>query len=387
MHDPFPLAPPATLLPYVEKVSDYLAMKTLPLHYHEVMVAYAVYHTTNKYISPAFSRYFFPRTYSTLNARTKLNWDVHVVSFVQSVVICTLAIWVMWADTERSDMDTRERVHGYTGASGLIQAFAGGYFLWDLVITAQNFKIFGIGMLFHAISALCVFSLGFRPFVNFYAPTFILYELSSPFLNIHWFCDKLDMTGSTLQFVNGIVLLFTFFSCRLCWGTYNSYRVFVDVYRAYTTGAVILSDPTTGKLNANTTVGNAGFNHDVLQFAEGQTVPIWLTAAYLASNVTLNGLNWFWFSKMIETLRKRFDPPLGTRRPEEAHSDVKEHEKVMIEGTHVLTPAAVMADDSDYLRAGGDASANVVLEKRSTGTHLQVKASEVRSRTRTKRNG
>jgi hypothetical protein len=69
--------------------------------------------------------------------------------------------------------------------------------------------------------------------VNFYAPTFILYELSSPFLNIHWFCDKLNMTGSTLQFVNGIVLLFTFFSCRLCWGTYNSIRVFNDVWRGH----------------------------------------------------------------------------------------------------------------------------------------------------------
>lgn len=161
MHDPFPLPRPTTWLPYVEKVSDYLALKTLPLHFHEVIVAYAIYHTTNKYISPAFSRYFFPRTYSTLNARTKLNWDVHIVSFVQSVVICTLAFWVMWADTERSEMDTKERVHGYTGASGLIQAFAGGYFLWDLVVTAQNVKIFGIGMLFHAISALCVFSLGF----------------------------------------------------------------------------------------------------------------------------------------------------------------------------------------------------------------------------------
>ena len=54
-----------------------------------------------------------------------------------------------------------ERVHGYTGGTGLVQAFAGGYFLWDLVVTVQNVGIFGIGMLFHAISALCVFSLGF----------------------------------------------------------------------------------------------------------------------------------------------------------------------------------------------------------------------------------
>lgn len=220
--------------------------------------------------------------------------------------------------------------------------------------------------------------------MNFYATNFILYELSSPFLNIHWFCDKLNMTGSNLQFVNGIVLLFTFFSCRLCWGTYNSFRVFADVYRAYAAGAVTLADPEVGKLSSNTTLGNAGFKHDILRFAEGQTVPLWLAAAYLISNLILNGLNWFWFGKMIETLRKRFDPPLGTRKPEASVKEsmpVPEDEKVLIEGTDVLTPSATEANEPDYLRAGSS-GVPVTLEKSKSGTHMEVSASEVRSRRR-----
>jgi hypothetical protein len=80
---------------------------------------------------------------------------------VQSTIICVLALWVTVKDEERSNMNWAGRVHGYTGAGGLIQAFAGGYFLWDLVITLQNVSIFGPGMLAHAISALFVFSLGF----------------------------------------------------------------------------------------------------------------------------------------------------------------------------------------------------------------------------------
>jgi hypothetical protein len=161
MHDPFPIPRPESLVKYVEPVAEYLSLKTLPLHFHEVAAAFTLYHVTYRYISPAFSRFFFPRIYSSFNARPKLNWDVHIVSFVQSTLICGLALWVMWTDSELNQMDGTERVHGYTGASGLIQAFAGGYFLWDLAITVQNVKIFGIGMLFHAISALCVFSLGF----------------------------------------------------------------------------------------------------------------------------------------------------------------------------------------------------------------------------------
>lgn len=50
-----------------------------------------------------------------------------------------------------------------------------------------------------------------------------------------------------------------------------------------------------------------------LAFAGGGQVPLWLGLIYLASNLTLNSLNVFWFGKMIETIRKRFDPPFGTK--------------------------------------------------------------------------
>ncbi|KAF1946068.1 DUF887-domain-containing protein [Clathrospora elynae] len=379
MHDPFPLPPPEILVRCVQPIADFLSFKTLPLHVHEVIVAFTFYSVTKRYISPAVSRFLFPRIYPAFNARTKLGWDVHFVSFVQSTLVCSLALWVKWKDSELSQMDTMERVHGYTGASGLVQAFAGGYFLWDLAVTARNVRVFGVGMLFHAICALCVFSLGFRPFINYYACTFILYELSSPFLNIHWFCDKLNMTGSTIQLVNGIVLLVTFFSCRIVWGSYQTVRVFSDIYNAYTAGTVTLSDPAFGKLKNSTIVGNAAFKHDVLQFAEGQTIPLWLVAAYLTSNLVLSSLNWLWFGKMIATLRKRFDAPLGTKKPEiKEPLHIPDDDKVLVEGTRISTPGAVEQDARDYL--GTPSPESIQLEKSKDGTHLEVRQSEVRSR-------
>jgi hypothetical protein len=80
---------------------------------------------------------------------------------VQSTLINVLALWVMRVDTERSGMTSGERVYGYTGAGGLVQAMAAGYFLWDLMISTIHFKIFGPGLWFHAVSALWVFSFGF----------------------------------------------------------------------------------------------------------------------------------------------------------------------------------------------------------------------------------
>ncbi len=250
MLDPLP-PPPPWLVNAVKPYSEALYLPSLPYHIHEVVGAFVLYQTTQSIISPLLSNYLFPNTYSKLNRRTRINWDVHVVSLLQSLVINTAALWVMFTDQERKDMNNSsvERVYGYTGASGLIQALATGYFAWDLVVSARYLNVFGPGILAHAVTALCVFALGFvsipgtsailntetnpflqRPFCNYYGPVFILYELSTPFLNVHWFCDKLNMTGGKLQWYNGMLLLSVFFGCRLVWGTYNSLRVYQDVW-------------------------------------------------------------------------------------------------------------------------------------------------------------
>lgn len=199
-------------------------------------------------------------------------------------------------------MDARSRVWGYTGAMGMTQGLSAGYFLWDLWTGVMDFDVHGWGVVAHAASALAVSSLGFvrflyffpcmvvcelvvrdeanllvqRPFLNYYGMNFILYELSTPFLNIHWFMDKLNLTGSTAQLVNGITLIATFGCSRLLWGTYQSVRMYQDVWLA-------------------------------LQAPEELPVPPWLALSYLASTTALSVLNFYWFARMIQTIGARFD--------------------------------------------------------------------------------
>jgi hypothetical protein len=313
MLDPFPLRSPALLQNAISPLTDALSLPTLPLHIHEVLFAFTLYHLINTRVSPWFSTRFFPRTYGALNARTKINWDVHMVSMVQCLLINALALWTIWHDEERAALGVTGRVYGYTGASGLVQAFACGYFLWDFVLCSAHFSVFGAGLLAHAISALLVFSLGFRPFVNYYGPVFILYELSTPFLNLHWFFDKLGMTGSTPQFVNGLFLIGTFFGARLCWGTYNSVHVAYDVYRTVF-WKEFQAPPGNGKIDLSPFANVQRHpEEETMHFAAGNAVPTWLCISYLGANVVLNSLNVYWFAKMIETVRKRFDPPFGTK--------------------------------------------------------------------------
>ncbi|KAH0839042.1 hypothetical protein AYO21_04640 [Fonsecaea monophora] len=322
MRDPFP-PPPPWLVSLVTPLSETLHLPSLPNHIHEVLGAFVLYQTTQSILSPVLSNFLFPNIYPKLTRRTRINWDVHVVSLLQSCVINTAALWVMFKDEERKGMhgSAIERIYGYTGASGLIQGLATGYFVWDLVVSARYLKIFGPGILAHAITALSVFALGFRPFCNYYGPVFILYELSTPFLNIHWFCDKLNMTGSQLQWYNGMILLSVFFGCRLIWGTYQSLRVYQDVWHTMhlntQSGPVLREIPASHSSifvprDGQLCLGDKSCiiaQSEVMQFTGSQTesVPVWLAGVYLTCNLVLNSLNFYWFGKMIEAVLKRFE--------------------------------------------------------------------------------
>lgn len=313
MHDPFPIPPIPWLSSAVQPLADYLGFQTLPLHIHEVLLSFFSYAFVENVVAPTVSQWLFPVKYAALSRNRRLNWNVHVVSLVQSTTINILALWILYADEERKNMEWQERIWGYTGAAGMIQGLAAGYFLWDLMISIIHVQAFGLGMLMHAISALIVFSFGFRPFVNFYGCTFILYELSSPFLNFHWFFDKLGMTGSKAQLYNGFVLLLTFFSCRLVWGTYQSISVFRDIWAAlnhYSSASqltVAVESPTTV---LGVELGNpSALQREIMRFAGDEYVPVWLSFIYLSSNLTLNFLNIYWFRQMIITIQRRFAAP------------------------------------------------------------------------------
>lgn len=165
MKDLFP--PPPIIIKATRPFADALALRTLPLHVHEILPAFCFYQFTNIVLAPRLSRTLFPKTYAELSARTKTLWHAHVVSLVQSCFINTAALWVIYMDSERMQMNATQRVWGYTGATGMIQGLSAGYFLWDLMTGILDRDVHGWGMVAHAVSALAVSSLGF---VGFFCP-------------------------------------------------------------------------------------------------------------------------------------------------------------------------------------------------------------------------
>ena len=116
----------------------------------------------------------------------------------------------------------------------------------------------------------------------------MLYELSTPFLNIHWFCDKLGMTGSMSQLYNGIALLVTFFCCRIVWGTYSSVLIYSDIYKAFTLPS---NDPMASLLDNGKREGNTSILAG--PGCEVGDLPMWLVSVYLIVNTALSSLNFY----------------------------------------------------------------------------------------------
>jgi hypothetical protein len=215
--------------------------------------------------------------------------------------------------------------------------------------------------------------------VNFYGPTFILYELSSPFLNFHWFFDKVNMTGSRAQWYNGMILLAVFFSCRLVWGSWQSIMVYIDVWKALWLSPsaavssleepVKLSTVIFGHRDGSLCIDEvcAQANAEIARFAQytGEGVPAWLAFTYLASNVTLNSLNFYWFGKMIATVMARFKeatPAAEKGKPEKTTLEVLENPDVVLD-------AAAKLEEEDRLFINGGL---VDPEEKTNTTSAQV---------------
>ena len=199
-----------------------------------------------------------------------------------------------------------------------------------------------------------------RPFVVSYSPVFILYELSTPFLNMHWFFDKVNMTGSRAQWYNGMMLLGVFFSCRLIWGIWQSVLVLKDIFQVLSWTRALPSTMAPYEIqSAIFTQKDISLCLDeaciraateVSTFAPTITkdsVPVWLPLIYLVSNTILNSLNVYWFSKMIDAVMKRFREPKSEKQGKPAKTDGKPNDIV-------LEAAATLEEEEECLLNGAE---------------------------------
>ncbi|KAL1744056.1 TLC domain-containing protein [Schizophyllum fasciatum] len=224
-----------------------LRLTRLPRFLPLIIASFLFFTSIHVLVSPACTKILAPRTYRGLRGRRGRNaWNIHVVSMVHALMVVPLALRCL-----QSPALAANRIHGWDYDAAIAHSVAVG-----LVVS---------------LACLLVYGLSYRPFVLYYGVRCLLWEISTIFLNIHWFLDKLGKTGSTAQKVNGFFLLASFFGVRIVYGGMTSLQFLTELY------------------------------------AIRREVSTSVCVIYGGGNILLQGLNWFWFFKMIQALQKRFN--------------------------------------------------------------------------------
>jgi len=251
---------------FLEKfVSETLGLTRFPPYLSTFYWSFLGFLLIHQVLAPAFSGRWFPTAYAGKNRAAKNNWSIHVVSQVHVLIVVPYALYCILHGTPGRDQD---KAFGWDPTVGYVHAIASGYFLWDTLDAIFNF--IDPGFVVHGVACFAIFTMSYKPFVAYYGTRCLLWETSTFFLNNHWFLDKTGRTGSRAQLINGFFLLGSFFFVRIVYGGYISIQ-FLNTLKQV--------------------------RHEI---------PLAYTLIYGLGNFVLQGLNWFWFYKMIAALRKRF---------------------------------------------------------------------------------
>jgi len=257
-------------------VSETLGLTEFPPYLSTFYFSFLGFLFIHQVVAPILSERWFPNAYKGKSKVAKNNWLIHVVSQVHVLIIVPASICVILTEAPGRKND---KVFGWDNRAGYVHAIASGYFLWDALDAIFNF--IDPGYVVHGLACLAIYTMSFKPFVAYYGTRCLLWEASTFFLNNHWLLDKTGRTGTRLQLINGFFLLGTFFSVRMMYGGYISIQFLLILKSVW------------------------------------REIPLAYTLLYGLGNFVLQGLNWFWFYKMIMALRKRFRGEAAVKLPGE----------------------------------------------------------------------
>jgi hypothetical protein len=197
---------------------------------------------------------------------------VRGVSTVFSTCVTATALYIL--GTRDAQQLAPALVYSSEPRAELLLSMATGYFLWD-VGTVLYYRQ-GPAFLFHGVAAATTYFFTLQPFVQYYGVLFLLYELSTPFLNLRGTLQTLGRTHTPAFSLASYAFMAVFVGARMCMGLPASFEYGVRLW-----------------------------NLDAAQVHSPAIVTY-----FLATNVGLNALNLYWFTLMARSvLRRRERPP------------------------------------------------------------------------------
>jgi len=232
-----------------------------------------------------FKKIWQNKYYLKLPEMKRKDWNSKIVAFIHAVIISTFCIFLIcrygfpWNKTEK-DYDKKEIDLYYKAISISI-----GYFMWDIIYCFSDVKRGGISFIIHGVCGFLIYVFTFKhPVLGHYAILFLNYEISTIFLNIYWSLDKLELTGSVLQLINALLLLLTFLSVRILFGSVTICKLLYDI------------------------------------IFDRRFCSVYLCLYFLINIIPMQLLNYMWFYKMLGSVFRHFDKASEPTVKEKPHT-------------------------------------------------------------------
>lgn len=211
--------------------------------------------------------------------------SIHFISFLQTLVVLYLS-FVFFLNPEISGKesypDSDSRIFGEVRETQLVCLFGLGYFIWDAYISACHSTL---AFTIHGIVSTGAYYIGMKPYLQYYAPVFLMFELSNPFLNIRWYGLKFfpsdNKISEIILLLNNLILMLIFFFVRVLWGWYQTYMLITDFWTVRNDPRFILID----------------------------------TIIVVTCNLTIDVLNVIWFTLMLKTAIKVITGSKDKKKP------------------------------------------------------------------------
>lgn len=159
------------------------------------------------------------------NIRPKM---AHIItSLVHALLVTAGSLYCVLNDTSANN--SYERVFAIDDLMTQIVILSTGYFIWDLFVCVYYFRLYGKGFLVHATMACMATLVALRPCLSYYAVRFLLFELSTIFVDLHWLLEKLGWEDGLLIKINDFCVLLAYFFIRICYGYFCTWNIYLDL--------------------------------------------------------------------------------------------------------------------------------------------------------------
>ncbi|EFA81991.1 TRAM [Heterostelium album PN500] len=177
-----------------------------------VEILTALMFTLTLYVSNVITPLFY-KDFHKLEKKDKIEWNSRIGSNINAIVCTYGALKCLFFENLAW---TENPYYDISPSSSFYMRFILGYFFYDTIILLINHSQIDSATLMHHLMGLLLYYLGIsRKYCHFVLVSYMLTEVSTPFVNFRWFLYRTNKSKDFIYIINGLLMALGFLLARV----------------------------------------------------------------------------------------------------------------------------------------------------------------------------